>query len=79
MVPVPVLVAPAAVAEVGLDVAPVLADVAAPVAVEAPVAAEAPVAVEAPVVAKASVAVEAPAVAVPPAEEFVAAAGVLAA
>jgi hypothetical protein len=80
VVPVPVLVEPAAlVAEVGLDVAPVLADGVAPVAVEAPDAAEAPVAVEAPVVAEAPVVVEAPAVAVPLAEELVAAAGVLAA
>lgn len=74
VVPVPVLVEPAAlVAEVVLDVAPVLADGVTPVAVEALVVAEALVAVEAPVIA------EAPAVGVPLAEELVAAAGVLAA
>ena len=68
VVAVAVLVEPAApVAEVGVDVAPVLADGAVPVAVEAPVAADAPLAAEA------------PAAAVPPAEELVAAAGVLAA
>ncbi len=45
MVPVPVLVEPAApVADVGLEVAPVLADGVAPVAVEAPLAVEAPAA-----------------------------------
>lgn len=74
VVAVPVLVEPAApVAEVGLDVLEVL-DV-------APVPADgvALVAVEAPVAVEALVDVEAPAVAVPPAEELVAAAGVLAA
>jgi len=43
VVPVPVLVEPATpVADVGLDVAPVLADGVAPVAVEAPAAAVPP-------------------------------------
>jgi hypothetical protein len=80
VLPVPVLVEPAAlVAEVGVDVAPVLVEGVTPVAVEAVVVDDAAVAVEASVVAEAPVAVEAPAVAVSPAEELVAAAGVLAA
>ena len=77
VVPVPVLVEPAAlVEEVGLDVAPVLADGVATVAVGAPVAVEATVVAAAPVAVEAPAAVEVPAVAVP---LLVAAAGVLAA